>query len=128
MSEIDDHEAAPRRSLAPGQFVVERQPLEPAVAWQRQGDDRVATHESQPARQARAEGDVLATSGLWIDPAQIAGTGIVQPHRAAMHTGRMRYGKPFRDHAIAGHIDQHAPSARRSRQPSTMSVVEKAVT
>src|SRR5262249_56165099 len=73
-AEIDDHEAAPRRSLAPGQFVVERQSLEPAVAWQRQGDDRVATNESQPARQAPAEADVLPTSRLSTHPAHTTAT------------------------------------------------------
>src|SRR5262252_4648261 len=109
--QIDDEHAAPGMRLPACHFVVQRQALEPAVARQGGRQHGVAAHEGQATQEARAEGDVLAPAGLRIDPAQMTGAGVVDPHRSAMKARRMRHRQAFRHDAVGFDVDYDAAVA-----------------
>ena len=56
---VDDIGAAARLAVARLDVGLELQPLEGAVAGQRGADQRITPPELQPARESRAEGDLL---------------------------------------------------------------------
>src|SRR5262245_51792877 len=105
VADVDDEQAAPRYRFSLGELLVQRQPLKPSVARQRQRDRGIVLDKCQAAQESWIEAYIVPRSTRRVEAAEPAGAGIQNPDAPPMDARRMRHGESFGDHATVTDVD-----------------------